>query len=316
MRLIAVLLLVVLAACSRPRESAPRRLSTPSASPNTSQPPGPKRARRTGSDVTFFVVSDTHFGYGYPELDALTPDPVGHPVGLEAQNKKMLERMNTLPGRRLPQEFGGVVAKPRGLLITGDLTEWGREPEWNRFVAYYGLRGGDGLCAFPVFEAIGNHDKVPGPWVEEQVAKRHARRFYSWDWDDLHFVSLSEAPDDEGLAFLRDDLAQLEPGVPVVIYFHFALEGPWSTDNWFSKGDFKTRLAKTIEKSHVIAIFHGHHHANGHYKWHGIDVYKPGAVKDTTGTFTVAHYVDQRLDIAFYDYEHDAWTWWNRQKVE
>lgn len=66
----------------------------------------------------------------------------------------------------------------------------------------------------------------------------------------------------------------------------------------------------------MIAIFHGHHHANGHYVWRGIDVYKPGAVKDTTNTFTVARFTDHELDVAYYDYDRDAWAWWQKKKLD
>jgi hypothetical protein len=277
-----------------------------------------KRSKRGGSDVTFFVVSDTHFGYGYPSDDALTKNPVKQPLGLEAQNKKVIASMNALAtaGRQYPQDFGGTVAAPRGVVITGDLTEWGREIEWKRFLAYYGRSGSEALLAFPVFECVGNHDKVPGPWLESEVAKRHGGRFYAWDWDDLHVVSLGEAPDDEGIRFLERDLEALASDIPIVLYFHLALEGPWSTDNWFTNGDLKDRLSRAIAKNNVVAIFHGHHHANGHYVWRGVDVYKPGAVKDSTGTFAVAHYVDGRFDVAYYDYERDAWAWSHRKKVD
>lgn len=62
--------------------------------------------------------------------------------------------------------------------------------------------------------------------------------------------------------------------------------GPWSTDNWFNDGAWPDRLAEALAGHHVLGIFHGHHHARGHYVWRGIDVYKPGAVKHDGHTFT------------------------------
>ena len=68
--------------------------------------------------------------------------------------------------------MGGTVAPPRGLLVTGDLTEWGSVEEWEPFAATYGLDGGtNGKLRIPVFEVVGNHDKVHGPFVEQQVIK-------------------------------------------------------------------------------------------------------------------------------------------------
>ncbi len=251
----------------------------------------PRRTRRTGSDVTFAVVSDTHFGFG----------------DMTAQNRALVGKLNAIEGRSYPASLGGHVGRPRGLLVTGDLTEWGKVDEWEAFVATYGHRGTEGALRFPVHEMIGNHDKVHGPWVEEQVAKRHGGRFRAWDWDDLHLVALGEAPDDEGLAFLERDLANVDADVPVVRLFHLALEGPWSTGNWFADGDYKDRLFTLGARHDVVGIFHGHHHATGHYRWRGIDVWKPGAVKNGAHTFAVVHLTDARFTVSSFDWDRDRW---------
>jgi hypothetical protein len=254
----------------------------------------PLRRRKGGTDVTFLVISDTHFGYETTVKD--------HEV--------LVPKLNTIAGQRYPASIGGgVVPAPRGLLVTGDLTEWSKAEEWEPFVATYGLTGKDGKVAIPVFEVIGNHDRVTGPWVEQQVAARHGgKRFHSWDWDDLHLVALGEAPDEEGLTFLAQDLAKLARDVPIVLYFHLALAGPWSTGNWFAEGTFKERLAGLIEGREIVAFFHGHHHATDHYTWHGADVFKPGAVKNGAHTFAVVHVTDDRMTVASYDWDRSAWA--------
>lgn len=251
----------------------------------------PLKRRKGGTDVTFLVVSDTHFGFG----------------GIPAAHESLIPKLDAIAGRAYPKPLGGSVAAPRGLLVTGDLTEWGKPDEWEPFAATYGLTGKEGKLHLPVFEVVGNHDKVSAHYVEEQVAKRHGGgRFYSWDWDDVHFVALGEAPDDEGLAFLARDLEPLAADVPLVLYFHLALLGPWSTGNWFD-ATYKDRLAKLLEARSVAAIFHGHHHATDHYTWHGFDVFKPGAVKDGAHTFAVVHVTDERMSVASFDWDHDAW---------
>ncbi len=258
-------------------------------------PPAPDvKQLRGSSDVTFLVVSDTHFGFG----------------GMPAAHEVLIPKLNGIAGHAYPQQIGGHVAPPRGLLVTGDLTEWGSVEEWAPFAATYGLDGGsDGKLRMPVFEVVGNHDKVHGPFVEQQVMARHGgNRFYSWDWNDVHLVALGEAPDDQGLDFLARDLAHVARDVPVILYFHLALAGPWSTDNWFAEGTFKDRLAKLAEEWNVVAIFHGHHHATGHYVWHGIDVFKPGAVKNGAHTFAVVHVTDDRISVVSYDWDHDVWS--------
>jgi 3',5'-cyclic AMP phosphodiesterase CpdA len=251
------------------------------------------KRRKGGTDVTFLVVSDTHFGFG----------------GIPAAHDILIPKLNTIGGREYSPMLGGVVALPRGLLVTGDLTEWGKPEEWEPFAATYGLTGKEGKLRLPVFEVVGNHDKVSAHYIEEQVAARHGGgRFYSWDWDDLHFVALAEAPDDDGLAFLARDLEHLAADIPLVLYFHLALAGPWSTGNWFGEGTYKDRLAKLLEARAVAAIFHGHHHATDHYTWHGFDVFKPGSVKDGAHTFAVVHVTDERMSVASFDWDHDAWS--------
>jgi hypothetical protein len=266
------------------------------------------RVRRGGMDVTFLVVSDTHFGYGYPDdRSKLSEGSVKAPVGLEKDSVKLIARANAISGREYPGALGGHVTSPRGLVITGDLTEWGRTHEWMRFVEMFGLSGREGLLSLPLFEMVGNHDKVDnGPWVGDQIAARHGGRFYAWDWDDLHLIALGEAPDDDGLRFLTDDLAMQSPDVPLVIFFHLALAGPWSDGNWFDEG-YQERFAEAIAGRNVVAIFHGHHHATGHYVWRNIDVWKPGAVKNDAHTFAVVHATDSMWSVASYDWESDTW---------
>ena len=306
-----VLAAAIVGACKgtpRDRDTGVAASSNASASSGAGTPEPPRRARRGGMDVTFFVASDLHFGFGYPDdLKKLSADPFAQPVGLEKANRVLVTRMNALDGHPYPPDIGGAVTRPRGVLVTGDLTEWGRKEEWDRFVSYFGLTGKEGALVLPVFEAVGNHDKVHGPWIEQQVAARHGGRFYSWDWDDLHLVALGEAPDDEGLAWLARDLDDHRDS-PLVLYFHRALLGPWSDDNWFGDGTYRERLAQILARRTVLAIFHGHHHASGHYLWHGIDVYKPGAVKDDAHTLAVVHATDSQTTVALYDYDHDTWA--------
>lgn len=229
---------------------------------------------------------------------------------MEAQNRALVASVRGIDRRNWARESDGVVGSVRALVITGDLTEWGKVEEWDSFLSIYGnsIPMGGSSADVPVFEMVGNHDKVHGPWVEEQVSRRHGgKRFYAWDWDDLHGVALGEAPDDEGLSFLAADLATVNGDVPVVLFFHRALAGPWSTDNWFDDRA-KGRLAATIAHSNVIAIFHGHHHVTGHYVWRGIDVFKPGAVKGGAHTFAVARLHGSRFVVGSFDWDSGSWV--------
>lgn len=186
-------------------------------------------------------------------------------------------------------------------MITGDLTEWGRREQWDRFVA------SQARLRLPVLEMAGNHDKVEGPFVEAQVAARHGGRFYAWDWDDVHLVALGEAPDEEGLAFLARDLEGVARDVPIALFLHLPLAGPFSTERWFGQGTYRARLAALLDGHDVVGIFHGHRHARGRYVWSGIDVYEPGAVKDDGRSFAVVHLTRTRMRVGWRAVDRDAW---------
>jgi 3',5'-cyclic AMP phosphodiesterase CpdA len=259
------------------------------------------KARAANRDVTFYAVSDTHLGF--------VPERV---------HAHLLKTLQATEGRSYPAEIGGVVGKPRGLIITGDLTEHGAEAEWSRFLYFYGstiTRPSAAGLEIPVFEVVGNHDNGPGPSVSEHVAERHGGKPYTFDLDDVHFVALGEAPDENALDWLQRDLDGYEKNVPLVVYFHLPLLGPWSTDNWFAESDYKDRLAKILSGRCVSAIFHGHHHATDHYVWNGIDVYKPGAVKHNAHTFAVTHIAGDAMSVAYFDYDAQRWVWSQTKKL-
>ncbi|MCA9592537.1 MAG: metallophosphoesterase [Myxococcales bacterium] len=283
----------------------------------TTHPPARRDKRLGGTDVTFLVASDTHFGFGSSERDLLGAlhDPVKDPKGTEAVNARAIRDMNRMPGRPWPQRLGGTIERPRGLLITGDLTENGDPWQWRYFVQYYGLNGDDGLVHYPVFEAFGNHDKHHSWYVLDRVRERHGGMRYAFDWDDVHLVCLGEAPDDAGLRWLAKDLSAVGGERPVILYFHFPLRGPFSDDNWFGRGDYRERLARALEGHNVIAIFHGHYHASGRYRWAGHDIYNVGAAKHLRHSFAVVRVSDARLRVASWHYGLHEFQWWHEKPI-
>lgn len=268
------------------------------------------RPRRGGMDLTFLVTTDTHAGFSGP-----IPVP-GQPegVGLEAVHQRIIETMNALPGTALPAGLG-TVGTPRGVLVAGDLTEGGWRSHWERFVAMYGLTGKEGWLRYPVYEGIGNHDLWDGPYVKQEVAKRHGGSPYSWDWDDVHLVSLGEAPNDADLAWLAADLERTGPSVGVVLFFHYPLDGYGTHDNWFGRDAHREALAKALAGYRVLGIFHGHAHQSGFYRWRGIDVYKEGSPKHAWHSYAVVRVTDERWTVASYNYDRRAYWWWHHKPV-
>lgn len=270
----------------------------------------PSEPPRRPLDVTFFVAADTHLGFDTPdrERDAILKAP----LGIEITNLTMIDHMNTLPGKPWPAPIGGNVAAPRGVLIAGDLTEDGGKVDWNMFEALY---GSNGPLAFPVYEGDGNHDRNRDWFVREEIARRHGGRYYSFDFDGLHLVCLAEAPDDDGLSFLEKDLQALPPDTPVIAYLHYPLAGAFAENNWFGRGDFRDRLETVLRGHRILALFHGHRHSSGAYRWRGHDVYHVGSPKHGWRSFAVVRVTDEQLRVASWNYELSAFWWWHQKPL-
>lgn len=282
----------------------------------SSSKPGPRppahRPRRGGLDATFFVTADCHFG---EYQNAWGNVPV---------NRRQVEAMNALPDARWPDELGGgAVEEPRGVIVCGDLTDNsradGEAPQLQLFVEHYGHKGGDGLLDYPVFMVPGNHDIDP-PFgylgrrpVEEEIRRRHGEVYYSWDWDDLHLCALYEYPDATVCRWLTEDLRRNGVDRPVAMFMHFGLTG-YGADDWSERE--KAHFHRTIAPYNVVGIFHGHYHRPCFSQWRGIDCYDTGAPKyDIAPSFAVARITDTALDVGYWDYKANTWSWFRRLPV-
>jgi cytolysin (calcineurin-like family phosphatase) len=212
-----------------------------------------------GINLAFWHVSDTHF-----LADVANPGRVD-PASLSL-NAYLIELLNTLPGSDLPANVGGgTLAKPVGVIHTGDLIDSGdkvgakydqmQQTEWATYAEHFGLAGGDGKLKYPVYELYGNHDAPHGKGVVlDRMRERTPKRpglagvsknglHYSWDWQGVHFVSLGitvggspatrrkrtfEAY--ESYDFLVTDLADRvgQSGRPVILCHHINLDR-WTT---------------------------------------------------------------------------------------
>jgi len=264
-----------------------------------------------GRDVTFLATSDSQ---------CVATADAEHNL----RNQATIREMNELPNRRWPAQFGaGLISKPRGVVVLGDLVERaGREGEWGRFAADFGLDGTDGLLKYPVFEGWGNHD---GAAERAQIKKRNETRLqqkliqhvsenglhYSWDWDDVHFVHLNLYPGNRAagrgdpllsLDFLKTDLAERvgRSGRPVVLLHHYDLQN----FKWWTHEEIAA-YREAIRPYNVSLICHGHT-GLGVYTWNGYDVINTG---QTHNGFFVVRITDKHLRIAYRARHEDRWQW-------
>ena len=272
---------------------------------SVSEGPAAVQPRPGPTDLTFFVGADLHLGY----------------TGTEEVNRALIAAMNTLPGTLCPGGAEGVVGKPRGVLIAGDLTDKGRNdataPSWDLFVKLYGLNGNDALLKYPIYECTGNHDRDAPLWylykpVVEAVRARHGSLTYSWDWGDVHVVCLDLYPDLFNRLWLRKDLSAVGRERPVVIYFHYPILGPFS--EWWSQAD-KEAFRKVIDAYNVVGIFHGHYHGSEHYVWQGYDVYNVGSCRHHPHSFAVVHMTDETMTVASWNWDYGGWQWRHSKRI-
>jgi len=242
------------------------------------------------ADVTFYSFSDSHYGADHGGKRA------------PKTSCREVEIINSLPGVAYPEKIGGIVEKPRAIVMQGDLINDGAvkdkyEKQWADFIADFGVNG-EGRCKFPVFEAVGNHDVNPNLYVFNKVKQRNLERknlgyitdispsgyHYSWDWDGVHFVNVNLFPGNvwEGEAdtygrghdplFARDFLvADLkkhvgDSGRPVVIVHHFRPVD----ENWWTYAA-ADKYQKVLQDYNVIAILVGHQGGGVNNKWRGIN---------------------------------------------
>jgi hypothetical protein len=238
--------------------------------------------------VTFFVASDSHFGAR----------------GMSELNRVLVQQMNELPGTEYPPLVGGRVETPRGVLFLGDTTDNGALEEFAEFEKVYGLTGAEGLLKYPVFEAIGNHDVNSESPVKARVAERHGAINYTWDWDELRFLCLDMYPDATTLSWLNAELKRAGPRRPLILFFHYSLDGPYS-DFWEQQE--KEAFAQATSGYNVLAIFHGHEHWMGHYVWRGREVFRPGAPRHAHHFFLAVRVGARDLSVAAWDFDSKTW---------
>jgi len=260
-------------------------------------------------DVTFFLISDPHVG-----SEDLKANPTVTREQTSMGVRSNLAALLKTVGEPYPSTGPfkgmdlGTVARPKGLLIAGDLTD---NLDWERFISIFPASGvGASHKKIPVFLCLGNHDgHAKGATRKEVVKWNRAYRedkklaavsdnglHYALNWEGVHIISLNLCPadtvdyetifkfgapgdgswndPDKALSFLtgylRDHVGK--SGEPVILMHHYGFDGFSMNDwNWWTPKQRRT-LYDTIKPYNVVAFLHGHDHAPNHYRWPNADV--------------------------------------------
>lgn len=194
-----------------------------------------------------------------------------------------------------------VTNTPAFVWVLGDITDTGKEEQWNEYVSLFGLNG-DSLLKYNVFESFGNHDGNVDGYVRAQIKKRNKIRgyniftdslglHYSWNMNGIHFVNLNLYPGNEwedscewckyfkesfrepqySLSFLEQDLKKNvgNSETPIIIGFHIGFDEfglKWWTENQ------REQFYNVIKNYNILAVFSGHNHQFRSAIWKDIRV--------------------------------------------
>ena len=255
-------------------------------------------------DVTFFFISDPHVGAEDPKANPpVTREGTAERARAELEGRLALIGKPGPAKRRAGEEDFGAVARPRGLLIGGDLTD---NLEWKRFESVFPAAGAEaGGGTIPFFLCMGNHD---GPLdgatgrgvVERNRAHEKAGRLgaisenglhYALNWEGVHLLVLHLCPADAidaetpfrfgkpgpgswndpqgALSFMKKYLRERvgNSGDPVLLLHHYGFDDFSLNDwNWWTPKQ-RRAMVDAIRDYNVVAILHGHNHLADHYRW-------------------------------------------------
>lgn len=156
----------------------------------------------------------------------------------------------------------------------------------------------------PVFYTIGNHDLVKGKYGEELFESIYGPVYYSFDAGSTHYIVTPmlggdykpEYTKEDVYRWLKNDLAQIPQGKPIVVFNHDLL----TYSDQFIYG-INDREQINLNEHNLKAWVYGHWHIN-YMKKQG-DVYSistatldKGGIDHSTSAFRVLH-VDKKGDF-------------------
>lgn len=149
------------------------------------------------------------------------------------------------------------------------------------------------LCRYPVYEGWGNHDtrgvkktdyggvvlkmmrdrnRGGRPDLVRALSADKTAAHYSWFWHPVLCVQCNLYPGKLGsygrgaYEFIASELTRVGPGIPVIVFFHFHFTvraaAPLDAQDSFWSTDEQKAFLALIAPYNVVAIFHGHTHAN------------------------------------------------------
>lgn len=219
-----------------------------------------------------------------------------------------IEAMNALPGRACPETIGGTVDKPAFVFGMGDMTEWPSHAAMDTYEQLITKR-----LKFPTYEICGNHDLgglSPNETVTGWLIKRHGALRYTFDKGGVRFIGLFSEYDEklnnpaqpiskDALQYLRETLAKVPEGKPVVVATHLCFDAITNRDEFVD----------AFGKANVILVLGGHYHKATVHNFRGFNfVQLPSPEPKSAGEFTVVRITSDRLTGVPFNFRENRWA--------
>ena len=242
--------------------------------------------------LTFFGWSDQH-------------------IGVDGDGQHLIpaiEAMNALPRRSYPETIGGSVEKPAFVFGLGDFTEWPTRAALDTYEQLVIKR-----LKFPSYDIAGNHDiggLSPSNTALDWIIRRHGALRYTFEKGGVCFVALFSEYDEklndpaqpiskEALDYLRQTLAKVPQGKPVVVATHLCFEAITNRD----------QFVDAFGAANVILVLGGHYHKATVNRYRGIPfVQLPSPDPKFAPEFTVLRITSDRLVAIPFNYRDNQWV--------
>jgi hypothetical protein len=219
-----------------------------------------------------------------------------------------LEAMNGLPGKPYPESIGGAVAKPAFVFGCGDISEWPSRAARDTYEQLITKR-----LKFPSYDVAGNHDiggLSPNDTILGWLRQRHGDLRYTFEKGGVLFIALFSEYDEglnnpaqpvsqAALEYLRQTLAKVPPGQPVVVATHLCFDSITNRDEFVD----------AFGKANVILVLGGHYHKAVVSKYRGFPfVQLPSPEPKGAHEFTVIRITTDRLVAVPFNYRDNKWV--------
>jgi hypothetical protein len=264
-------------------------------------------------DLTFFMWSDSHFG-AYDDTDTT--------------RLKTMDIMNKMVNVDYPDSVAikGKVARPAFLLSLGDITENGKESQWNSpdlgdqqsYIQTVKHLHPD----IRLVEVLGNHDSRKAENIRHIIKAKYGNTYHSFDEKGIHFVALdpyhwnnTAKPelDKDQLAWLKKDLNALPKGTPIVMAMHVFPDATTGDRTSHLDEASAKELAEILKGKNIITWLRGHFHHGDHRLTNDTDIISTGfcyyrqGCKGGSPTFMVVHITDNHITAIDYDWDKNQW---------